>query len=261
MVTHTKNKPATANKATPLPPSADTVKLAGRNKVQRLIAFDSIAAQSMSEALSRQAVITTISVALGAKPSDNDILAARNEYIIGKVAMKLKGTDNVKRLSQSRDIVLHYASCPQDGVATRPLRAGQKGYRTPEQQRAYGAAKEQFSKIAAELKIGNAKTQAEADASKAVGRPAGKGKGASTVRKVTKDQAAAIVAMTTSAAKMTRDMATTHIATQMANLLAFCNKHAAIVPLSFSEPVNACKALINTAMNTEQERTAETVKF
>lgn len=224
----------------------------------RTIALASIAAQSMSEALSRQAVIATIGVALGKAPDDKETEAARAEFIIGKVAMKVKGKlSNDQRLAKARIIVLNYASAPKDGVEARPLRKGQTGRRSPDEQRAYQAAKEQFSKILAELKIGGAKTQDESNAPKKVaGRPAGGGKGKTTAKRIPKDVAAAMVAMTTSPAKMTREMATTHIATQVANLMAFINKHAGIVPLSFSEPLTTCKASLNKAMNDEQEAKA-----
>lgn len=225
----------------------------------RAIAFASVAAKSMSEALSRADVVATIGTALGKTPTELETLAVRDEFIIGKVAMKVSGKlSNDARLEKARDIVLHYASAPKDGVEVRPLRKGQKGRRNPDQQRAYQAAKEQFSKILAELRIGGAKTQDEANASKKVaGRPTGQGKGKSTAKRVPKDVASAIVAMTTSPAKMTRDVATNHIATQAAALLAFCNKHAAMVPLSFSEPVNTFKSAINKAMNAEQEAKAK----
>lgn len=224
----------------------------------RTIALASVAAISMSEALTRQQVVQACAKALGKTPSVNEIEAVRIEYIIGKVAMKMKGKDSDARLQRARIICTQYASAPVAGQAVRKLRAGQLGRRSPDEQKAFNAARSAFSLVLAETGVGEAKTIAEKNATQkvAAGRPKGKGAGKSTAKRVPKDIASAMVAMTTSPAKMTRDMATQHIATQAAALLAFCNKHAAMVPLSFSEPVNAFKTAINKAMNAEQERNA-----
>lgn len=235
-----------------------TVKNARSLTNARAIALSSVAAISMSEALTRQQVVQACAKALGKAPSVNDIEAVRIEYIIGKVAMKMKGKDADARLQRARIICTQYASAPVAGQAPRKLRAGQLGRRSPDEQKAFNAARSAFSLVLAETGVGDAKTIAEKNATQkvAAGRPAGKGKGKSTAKRIPKDVASAMVAMTTSPAKMTRDMATQHIATQAAALLAFCNKHAAIVPLSFSEPVSTFKTAINAAMNAEQGREA-----
>jgi hypothetical protein len=234
------------------------VSLSGRNKSLREMAFMKIAPLSYSENMSRAETITNLKVALGDKPSDDQRAVAQREWIIGRVACRLPAGELPKpnmeggdKLEFARVLVCSYAAPPKEGTTPRKLRKGQLGRRSAMQHRVVRAAEEAWSQIAAELGAGDAMTQAERNAAKKrENAPSAPGAKAGTKGQPSKGAAAPSHSELVAAPKPeTADVATQHIVTQAAALLAYCNKNAKLIPLAFSEAVIGFKALINTAAN------------
>jgi hypothetical protein len=227
-------------------PANGIIALKGANKSAREMAFVKIAPLSLVESLSRAECVANLRMALGKAPNQLELSTARDEHIIGKVALKLAGKDNSDRLEKARDVVLHYATDKAKKVAK-----SQKGRRTPDQQRAYQAGKEQFSQLLASLNLGSAQTPEQRNAGR-TRKPAPAG---STKRaKAGQSEAPGKVV------RMDRELACQHVVGQAAALLAFSNKYAKLLPGDFGSAIQRFKADINAAMNAEQERNAKPTK-
>ena len=149
-------------------------KLRGDTAETRTIAFMAIAPNSFSEDVGRTRSIDNLRVALGKNPSPVAILAAKTQWVIGRAASRLpagelpsKDMGAADRIIFTEKLVLDYASPAVEGKTARPLRKGQAGRRSPMQHRVIRNAEEAWSQVAAELAIGNAKTQGERNKAKA----------------------------------------------------------------------------------------------
>jgi hypothetical protein len=240
----------------------------GKTSATRSSAYLQIAPAAFAEDLSRSNALQVTRTALGAKPSEDVVRACRTEYMIGRVAARLpvselpkgcKPDDSAGRLEFSRDMVCRMAAPPKPGTKSRALRLGQIGRRTPMQQRAFRTAEEAASVFFAELNLSNAKTLAQRNnAKKARGAqhnvggkaggvpPAGKGAVPSHAELVVPKPLNAVDAVQ-------------HVATQMASLLAFCNKHAKLVTPAVATAVRTCQSTVLAEANAIKLR-ADAVK-
>lgn len=235
----------------------------GRNAVVRNAAFAGIASCAYAEGLSRATVISQLRMALGAKPSADEIAATRIEYIVGRVAVRLVSADLpnadmpvVERIAFARKLVTSYAAPLKDGVKARKLRKGQEGRRTVSQHKAIRASEEAWSVVLAELGLGGAQTQeqrAANNATKGKRAPAmagstKRGKGDTTSGAITHSE------LVKPDGPMTKEAACTYLASMSATMLAFCNKHAKIVPLDYGTAVRSFKASIDAAAKAEKAK-------
>lgn len=237
------------------PRNALNIALKGAGKAKREHAFLNIAPLSFVEATSRTETIANLRVALGTKPSADDLKVARSEWVIGRVASRLPAAelpkalaDNAARIAFARELVELYAAPAKDGVAARKLRTGQKGRRTIVQQRVVRAAEEAWSQVNAELGYGSAQTQAERNASKRA--PAMQGttaRGKAATQAATQAAAPSHSVLVKPEAPKSADDVCEHITMQAAALLAFANKHAALLPMDYGAAVKAFKIAVDKA--------------
>lgn len=226
------------------------IALKGAGKAAREAAYLNIAPLSYSENMSRAATINNLRVALGKSPTDNEQSVARVEWIIGRVACRLVATDlprkdmdGADKLEFARDLVTRYAAPPQDGKATRKLRAGQIGRRSISQHRTVRAAEEAWSQIKAELGIGTAQTQKERNEQKrSTNNNPVRGKG-----KKGKALAPTHAELVKPVAPKTAADAVNYVTTQAASMLAYANKNAKLLPVDFGSAVTAFKSAIDAA--------------
>jgi hypothetical protein len=228
------------------------VDIRGKGKTQRLNAFMAIAPLSFVESTSRADTIANMRTALGTSPTEAQMLAARNEWVIGRVASRLpagalpkSGMDEDARLAFARDVVLFFAAPAKEGAKARKLRAHQKGRRSAMQHKVARAAEEAWSQVKAELGIGTAQTQRERAVKKRAAQAAG-----STKRG--KASTETLTQLATPAKPLNADEAVNHVVTQSAALLGFSNKYAKLLPLGFGEAVQAFKTAVNKAANDYQ---------
>lgn len=212
----------------------------GKGADSRNLAFGDVSTFAYIEGKSRADTVDTLRKALGNKPTAEQIDACRIAYIVGRVGFKLADgkRDAFDNIQFARDVVTAYAAPVKDGVAARKLRKGQKGRRTVEQHKAVRAAEEAWSQVKAEVTpaLSNAKTQAERNAKKRAPSMAGSGKGKASPETLTQ--------LATPAAPMDAAGTVEHMATQAAALLAFANKHAALLPAGIATAVRAFNASV-----------------
>lgn len=214
----------------------------GKGAQARRDAFIAIAPHAYSEGMSRAQVVATIAAALGKSPTDGERAIAKSEYVIGRATARMpayempKGiVDAADKLAFVRELVELYAAPVKDGVTPRPLRKGMKGRRTVAQQRVIRAAEEAWSQVLAETGHGKAQTQGQRNAAKAKGRaPAmagstARGKGSAP----TPTHAELVKPVTAKSAADCVD----HVVTQLAQLLAFTNKHAKLMPAGLASVI------------------------
>ena len=243
------------------------IRLKGRGKAARELAYMQIAPLSFVENISRVESIANLRAALGASPSEAEVKTAQTEWSIGRVASRLpagefpKGcVDDMAKLDFARDLVLHYAAPAQEGKAARKLRAGQKGRRNVVQHKVCRAADEAWSQVKAELGLGNAKTQAEKNKGRVTrstnGNPVrGDGKGkpgkgaAPTHSELVKPERMASEA----------DVCQ-YVESISSTLLAFANKNAKHMPTDYGMAVQAFRSAIVKAANEREVRKAAAAK-
>jgi len=239
---------------------APVIRLKGRGKAQRELAYMQIAPLSFVENISRVESIANLRAALGASPSEAEVKTAQTEWSIGRVASRLpagefpKGcTDDMAKLDFARDLVLHYAAPAQEGKQARKLRAGQKGRRNVVQHKVCRAADEAWSQVKAELGIGQAQTQAERNkAKRSTNNNPKRGDG--------KGKAPSHAELVQPAAPVTSDDYVQFMQTQLSTLCAYDAKHAKKRPTThgaFAEALMALKTLANKAANEYEVRKAE----
>ena len=223
----------------------------GRDKATRTEALLGVAPLAFAESVSRVDLIRTVGAALGKKPSDAALNAARTEFVIGRVAARLPASEFPKanlspadKLAHVRNVVCFYAMPLKDGVKARPLTAKHKGRRSPAQHKAIMAATEAWSQVKAELNLGAAQTQAQRNAQKKRGaRPEGNAKVQAAAAATPELSAAAQLLK----ADMTQAEVVSHVVTQAAALLSFANKHAKKLPADFGSAIRAFSAATNKA--------------
>ncbi len=131
------------------------IRLKGKGKAKRELAYMQVATCALFDAQSRDDMLANLVAAFGAAPSEDELLAAREQHIAGRLSRFVPGDDIAARIELARDVYLHYA--PSD--RTRPLEKTHMGKRTIEQDRAIVASRKHFSDACAEI-VGNPATPA-----------------------------------------------------------------------------------------------------
>jgi hypothetical protein len=237
-MTKTVNKPATV--------ATFTVKGAGAAK--RMAAYGNISQLAFVESMSRADSIANLQAALGKAPSDGEVTEARNRWIIGRVASRMPGkaaTD--AKLASAATIVNLKAAPPKPGTAARPLRAGQIGRRTPDEQKLVQSATEAWSQVKAELGLGAAATQGQRNAAKAKTVAKAKELAKRAAHHNDKDGAQTAPAKPDASTlpptgKMTADDVASYLNQQSSTLDAFARKHAKAMPIEYSAAITALAA-------------------
>lgn len=235
---------------------ASIVSIKGKGKSQREAAYMAIAPLAFVEDVSRSQSIANLRVALGLSPTDSERDAAKRQWVIGRVASRLPAGElpardmaSIDKLDFASKIVTSYAAPAKEGAKARKLRAGQTGRRTATQHRVIRNAEEAWSQVAAELALGNAKTQGERNAAKAKRAPqmAGSSKSATppTHSQLVK---AAIPVDANEACAMMLQLAT--------SALGYVNKHAKLLPTDYGKAAGAFKKAIIAADKARAEATA-----
>lgn len=234
------------NTKTALRSTVALVTCKGKGKAAREAAFIAIAPYSFVEDTSRTQSIGNLRIALGASPSDNERAIAKREWTIGRVASRLpagelpaKDMASIDKLEHARKIIMLYAAPAKDGAKPRKLRSGQLGRRSPMQHRVIRNAEEAWSQVAAELNLGNAKTQGERNKAKRAPQMAGS---------ANKSGAAPSHAeLVKPAAPVTADEACAMMLQMASTALAYANKHAKLLPTDFGTSARAFKSAIVAA--------------
>ena len=230
--------------------------ITGKGKAKRVLSFLALATGAYGMEGGRSAFIGNLAIALGDKPTDAELAAAKQEYVIGIAAFRMpvaelpKGrTSEADRLEYVRDLVCHYASPPEDGKEARPLRANQKGRRTPMQHKVIRNAEKNWSLIKGEAGYGEAQGQADKNAKQRAPQMAG------STERGGKAEAPKHSELITPEAPLTSDEYVQHMVVQLRALQAYDKKHAAKRPTTFSEFAEGLMALgrtCNTAANDYQ---------
>lgn len=227
----------------------------GRNAVIRNAALEGVAAFAYAEGQSRADIIARLKLALGNKPTADEVKGVALQYVIGRTAQKIasdaanNGKTVAELLAFASDLVTRYASPLKDGVKAKKLRAGQIGRRTPAQHKAIRASEEAWSQLKAEVvpALSNAKTQDERNAAKKATRSTN----ANPVRGADKaSDGKAGTGITHSElvkpdGPMTAKAAVDYYVGMASTLLAFNNKHAKVSPTAFGQAIRAFKAAID----------------
>lgn len=223
----------------------------GANKLVRGTALAGVASCAYAEGMSRAELIAQLALALGKKPSVDDVAAARCEYIVGRTAQRLAASDLPKatmtvaeRIDYARRLIVRHASPAQDGVSSRPLRRGQEGRRTVSQHKVIRAAEESWSHIKAEIGIGAAQTQGAKNAKQTrKARTPSSGTVSTAGQGITHSELVAKDGGPIGAAE-----AVAYIDQMARTLEQFCKKHAAVVPSNYGQSVTRfCGAIIQAA--------------
>jgi hypothetical protein len=232
--------------AAPVAPKPYSFK--GANKAVRDAALAGIASCAYVEGRARADMIEQLRLALGKKPTDADINAIRTEYIVGRTAQRLTPSDLPKvdatiadRITFARALLNSYAMPVKDGVKARPLRKGQLGRRTVAQQTVIRNAEAAWSLVKAELGFGAAQTQATKNA-KQTRKPRMAG-ASSAGTGITHSQ----LVRSTDGGPITAKDACGYIDSMAATMLAFSNKHAAVLPTLYGLSVKRFHAAIADA--------------
>jgi len=223
----------------------------GRNATVRNAALAGVASCAYAESKARAELIAQLKATLGNKPSADEMTLAQREYVIGRTAQRLTDSDGVKgmdvaaRIAFARKLVLSYAAPVKDGVKARPLRKGQEGRRTVAQDTVMRNAEKAWSLIKAEVlpTMSSAQTQ-KAKNAKQQRSPAMAG---STARGGKAETGITHSELVKPSGKMTRDDAVAYLNGMAATMLAFCNKHAGVVPTDYGTAVNAFKSAADKA--------------
>lgn len=124
------------------------IRLKGKGKAKRELAYMQVSTFALFDAQSRDAMLANLVIAFGTNPCEDEILAAREQHIAGRLSRFVPGDDDIAaRIESARDVYLTFA--PSD--RTRPLEAHHKGKRTIEQDRAIVASRKHFSDACAEI--------------------------------------------------------------------------------------------------------------
>lgn len=213
----------------------------GKGSDARCLAFGDVEVLGYIEGKSRGEVIASLRIALGKAPTPAQIDQCRAAYIVGRIAGKLMIEGDVAaRLVNARDVLHRMASPAKDGVAARKLRKGQIGRRSIDQHKAVRAAEEAWSQIKAEVApaTSNASTQAQRNKAKRAPAMAGATARGKAGTGITHSE------LVKADGPMTRDAAATYISQMSATMLAFCNKHAAVMPTEYGASVRRFHAAI-----------------
>lgn len=222
----------------------------GRNAVIRTTALEGVATCAYVEGKSRADTISVLRIALGNKPSADEVAAVARQYVIGRTAQKLSadasmdGKTVADIIAHAARLVTSYAAPLKDGVKAKKLRAGQLGRRTVAEHKAIRASEEAWSQLKAEVlpALSTAQTQSERNAKKRSTnsnpvRGAGKAGTSLTHSELVKPDGK----------PHDRKSATEYVGSMAATLLAFSNKHAKVMPTSYGTAIVAFKKAIELA--------------
>lgn len=239
----------TAKSAAPVKAVMKAHTFKGAGKVVRAAALEGVASLSYAEAQSRGDIIAQLRIVAGKSPTDADIATMRAEYIIGRVAQRFADVDLPKaglsvadRIAYARAVVTSYAAPVKDGVKANKLRAGQTGRRTVSQHKVIRAAEEAWSGVKAELGFGTAQTQAERNKAKAKRAPQMSKEG----QKSTVGTGIAHTELVKSDGPMDAATACQYLESMAATMLAFCNKHAGLLPTDYGMSVKRFNGSMST---------------
>lgn len=126
---------------------APVIKLKGKGKAKRELAYMQVSTFALFDAQSREEMLGNLVLAFGAAPSKDEILAAREQHVIGRLSRVVPGDDDSARIEKAGEVYRTYA--PAD--RTRPLEKHHTGKRTIEQERAIVASRKHFSDACAEI--------------------------------------------------------------------------------------------------------------
>lgn len=206
----------------------------GRNATIRNAALAGIASLAYAEGQSRADMVTQLKLTLGNKPSVDEVKAVAQQYVIGRTAQKIaaenKGKSVAELIAYASQLVTLYAAPAQDGVAPRKLRKGQLGRRSVSEHKAIRAAESAWSLIKAEIAPEQSSAQTLAEKNKRSTRKTpvrGNKTAGLTHSELVKPDGK----------PHTRESATAYIAAMSQTLLAFCNKHAAVIPAEYGMSV------------------------
>jgi hypothetical protein len=222
----------------------------GRNALVRNTALEGVATYAYAEGQSRADVVTRLKLALGNKPSADEVAAVARQYAIGRTAQKLSadasmnGKTVAQMIERAALLITSYAAPLKDGVKAKKLRAGQLGRRSPVEHKAIRASEEAWSQLKADVvpALSNAQTQSERNAKKRSTnnnpvRGTGKAGTGLTHSELVKPDGK----------PHTRESATQYVEAMAATLLAFSNKHAAVMPTTYGTAIVAFKKAIEAA--------------
>lgn len=233
------------------------IRLKGKGKAKRELAYMQVATYALFDAQSRDDMLANLVIAFGTNPGKDEILAAREQHIIGRLSRFVPGDDDSARIEASRDVYLHYA--PSD--RTRPLEKHHTGKRTIEQERAIVASRKHFSDAVAEIVAdpatpatlreallangyGKAMTQKQQNDAKKTRKPGGKVSDKATPAAPTGQQ----LVQGAPAAALDAQGAVDHVCRITAGLLSWSKgkSGAAVLPMAFGQFIarmndEACK--------------------
>lgn len=231
-----------------------SLRFTGKAGDARKIAFMAIAPYSFAEDASRVQSISNLRAALGSKPNALQIVAAKTQWVIGRVASRLPagefpmaGMAGGDRLDYAEKIILTYAAPAKDGAKPRALRSGQVGRRSIIQHRVIRNAEEAWSLVAAELAIGGARTMAEKNAKQKETR-------APQMAGSSKDGAKPSHAeLVKPAAPVTVEEARAGMMALATTALAYANKHGKLLASDYGKAARAFKTAIIAAEKADKE--------
>lgn len=227
-----KRAPVIADKKADASKPAKPFAFKGRNASLRTVALAGVATCAYVEGKSRADVIAQLRIVLGKAPTPVELLAAKTEYVVGRVAQKIGdgATSIADQLTYARQLVTQYAAPVKDGTSAKKLRKGQLGRRTPAQHAAIRAAEGAFYLVNAEMGFGASQTQGEKNKRQAAMKgETARGKGGKTPTH------SELVA----GPKLAKDKgeACGMVATLSASLLAYANKNAATLPTEYGQSI------------------------
>lgn len=241
------------------------IRLKGKGKAKRELAYMQVSTFALFDLQSREAMLSNLCVALGSAPTKDEIIAAREQHIIGRLSRIMDGKDDSARLDKAREVFFYYA--PSD--RNRPIDPKvHKGKRTAEQDRAIVAARKHLSDALAEIVANNgygvptlaaalvangygkAMTQSDANKAKRAAAMAGttkrgKGKGKAQAAPVASPAAAPSHAQLVKApASLTAQEAVDHVCSVLGGLQKFAKSKsgAKVMPLAFGQFVERINA-------------------
>lgn len=229
------------------------IRLKGKGKAKRELAYMQVSTFALFDAQSRDAMLGNLVIAFGANPDKDEILAAREQHIIGRLSRFVPGDDDSARIEKAGEIYRTYA--PAD--RTRPLEKHHTGKRTIEQERAIVASRKHFSDAVAEIVAdpatpatlreallangyGKAMTQKQQNDAKKTRKPGGKVGDKATPAAPTGQQ----LVQGAPAAALDAQGAVDHVCSVVAGLQKFAKSKAGakVLPLAFGQFVERINA-------------------
>ena len=238
------------------------IRLKGKGKAKRELAYMQVSTFALFDLQAREAMLANLCVALGTNPEKDEIVAAREQHIIGRISRIMPGKDESEKIEKAREVFFYYA--PSD--RTRPIDPKvHKGKRTPEQDRAIVAARKHVSDAFAEIVANNgygvptlaaallangygkAMTQSDANKVKRAAAMTGttkRGKGKADAAPAPAPAAPAHSQLVKAPASLTAQEAVDHVCSVLGGLLKFSKSKsgAKVMPLAFGQFVERINA-------------------